>query len=146
MKLLWFTFLSVSFFRRSLEVINQHGDRGPGTGDRGTGNGEQGTRKWKMETKQRIENKVTDRARVLIRFYSHFSFSRSTRALSVPCSLFLIIVTVVLERIFIKTKTVFSAQSPAWWRVEFWFLSQPKRVRREFPTIEQYPDRKVLSL
>ena len=49
------------------------GERGAGSGERkqarGTGNGERGS-------KNRIENEVTNRARVQVGFCSHFSFSR----------------------------------------------------------------------
>ena len=37
-----------------------------------------------MRIKERIENEITDRARVQVRFCSHFSFSRSP--FPVPCS------------------------------------------------------------
>ena len=42
-----------------------------------TGNESRGTETWKMGTRQRIKNEVTDRARVQVRFCFHFSFSRS---------------------------------------------------------------------
>ena len=47
------------------------------------------TGKWKMETKQIIENEVTDRASVQVRFCSQFSFSCSSCSLPAPLSSFL---------------------------------------------------------
>ena len=41
------------------------------------GNRVRGAENWKRQTKERIGNKVSDRARVQVRFCSHFSFSCS---------------------------------------------------------------------
>ena len=50
------------------------GKRRTGSGERGKGNGEraQGKKTWKMGTKQRIRKEVAERARVQVRFCSHF--------------------------------------------------------------------------
>ena len=51
-------------------------ERGAGSGERGAGSGKQARRAGKMKNgnKLRIGNEVTDRARVQVRFRSHFHF------------------------------------------------------------------------
>ena len=73
----------------------RNGERGTGNGGRGTGSGERGAgnehverKNEKMETKQRIGNENTDRARAQVRFCSHFSFPPSPLLLLDPRSQF----------------------------------------------------------
>jgi len=53
---------------------------------RETGNGKRETGKWKMGTRQKIGNKVTDRARVQDGFCSHLLVSRSRARSAYPVS------------------------------------------------------------
>lgn len=62
-------FIVFFLFESLLDVTKtEKGERGAGTSE---GNG-----KWRRGSKNRIENEVTNRARVQVRFCSHFSFSR----------------------------------------------------------------------
>ena len=67
-------FIVCFLFESLLDITKtENGERGAGSGEReqarGTENGETGSR-------NRIENEVTNRARVQVGFCSHFSFSR----------------------------------------------------------------------
>ena len=65
----------------------------------GSGNRARGMEKEKVGTKQRIENKVTDRVRMKVKFYPHFLFSRSPCLFPVPRSPFIKIPPPCSERI-----------------------------------------------
>ena len=63
-----------------MEQLNfYHGKRETGSGERGAGSGKQarGAGKMKNGNKLRIGNEVTDRARVQVRFRSHFPVLRA---------------------------------------------------------------------